>query len=178
MSKLVKNLALREPSARGRRVAVVAAIVDGRGSPKILLIKRAERAGDPWSGQIAFPGGKMQQGDRTAKEAAMRETLEEVGFDLADTSEFLGYGRVTTTHTGSMDVVPTVFVLKQDVEVRPNGEVASFRWVGLGRLMSRSARTTVPIESGGRVRRVPAYLVEDYVVWGLTRRILDSLLQP
>ena len=176
-AKLVKNLVPQEPLQTGLRFASVALIVRDRRLPSVLLIRRAERAGDPWSGQVAFPGGKMQEGDTTARDTAVRETMEEVGIDLNRSSEFLGYGGMATTHTGTMNVVPAVFELKESVEVRPNAEVASFRWVELEELLAPSAKSTYELDSDGGAVRMPAYEVGDYVVWGLTYRILSTCLE-
>ena len=85
-AKLVKNLAPHEPPQTGLRFASVALIVRDRRLPSVLLIRRAERTGDPWSGQVAFPGGKKQEGDLTARDTAVRETMEEVGIDLSRSS--------------------------------------------------------------------------------------------
>jgi 8-oxo-dGTP pyrophosphatase MutT (NUDIX family) len=152
-------------------------MLTGSHAPRTLLIKRAERSGDPWSGQVAFPGGKFQEGDKSARDTAVRETLEEVGIDLAATSEFLGYFRPFRTHTGSMDVVPTLFLLKGDVRVRTNDEVKSYLWVEIERLMSDEARATYTLRLRDESREVPAFRVGDYVVWGLTQRIISALLE-
>jgi len=175
-AKLVQNLVPQEPPQTGLRFASVALIVRGRQVPSVLLIRRAERVGDPWSGQVAFPGGKMQEGDTTARDTAVRETIEEVGIDLNESSEFLGYGGVATTHTGTMNVVPAVFELKGSVDVKPNAEVASFRWVDLDELLAPSARSTYELDGGEGAVGMPAYRVGDYVVWGLTYRILSACL--
>ncbi len=177
IAKLTKSLVPTEPPQKGLRFASVSIIVRDRQFPSVLLIKRADHSGDPWSGQIAFPGGKMQPGDRTARETAVRETLEEVGVDLDRAGEFLGYAGVTTTHTGTMDVVPSVFVLKEGVEVKPNQEVASFRWVDLEDFLSPTARSAYSLSQDGKTVELPAYSVGDYLVWGLTYRILSSVLE-
>ncbi|HEY6282337.1 MAG TPA: CoA pyrophosphatase [Nitrososphaerales archaeon] len=177
IDRVAKNLTMQEPKSKGLRFAAVSIILRKSESPSVLLIKRAERAGDPWSGQIAFPGGKMQAGDRTAKDTAVRETIEEVGVDLEKAAEFLGYADTTTTHTGAMDVVPTVFVLKRGVEVKPNEEVASYRWVNLVDFLGPNGKSTYKFNYDGRDIEMPSYLVEDYVVWGLTHRILSSVLK-
>lgn len=176
-AKVVKNLVPNEPPQKGLRFASVAVIVRDRQIPSVLLIRRAESAGDPWSGQVAFPGGKMQEGDKSARDTAMRETMEEVGIDLGRSAEFLGYGGVATTHTRTMEVVPSVFELKKSVEVKPNGEVASFRWVELDELLRPSARSIYGIDRDGGMVDMPAYAVGDYVVWGLTYRILSTFLE-
>lgn len=175
IAKIARNLVAHEPPNEGLRIAAVSIIVRDKQFPSVLLIKRAESLGDPWSGQIAFPGGKMKSGDRTARDTAVRETMEEVGIDLNKSAEFLGYGGVAATHTGTMDVVPSVFVLKEGVEVKPNDEVASFRWVPLEDLTT-PARSTHDVKYEGRIVGMPAYTLGDYVVWGLTYRILSSML--
>jgi 8-oxo-dGTP pyrophosphatase MutT (NUDIX family) len=176
ISKISEKLVSVEPELEGLRLAAVAMVIKERSRPQVLLIKRAERRADPWSGQIALPGGKMQAGDPTAKGTATRETREEVGIDL-EKAEFLGYSEVIPTHTGTMRVVPCVFVLKREVEVSPNGEVASYRWVDLKELLSPEAKSTYHLDYGGRSVEMPAYLLGDYLVWGLTYRILSSILQ-
>ena len=174
---IVKNLVSNEPPSKGLKFASVSMIIRDRNSPSVLLIKRAERAGDPWSGQIAFPGGKTQSGDRSAMATAVRETMEEVGVALSTAAQFLGYGLVTTTHTGTMDVIPSVFELKEGVEVKANEEVASYRWVDLHDLTAPSAQSTYHFSAQGRRADMPAISVGDYVVWGLTHRILTTMLR-
>ncbi len=65
------------------RAAVAIVLTDNAGSLDLLLIERARRASDPWSGQMAFPGGRVDVADSTPRAAAERETLEEVGLSLA-----------------------------------------------------------------------------------------------
>ena len=177
MEGVRRNLAAEEPRPQGLRSAAVSVIFRVTESPSILLIKRAERSGDPWSGHIAFPGGKAQPGDRNARDTAVRETLEEVGFDLNKAAEFLGYGAPATTHTGTMEVVPLVFELREAVEVRPNEEVSSYHWVRMEELLAAAAQSTYRRQFAGNRVELPAYAVGDYVVWGLTHRILSSLVR-
>jgi 8-oxo-dGTP pyrophosphatase MutT (NUDIX family) len=176
VAKIQGKLVAGEPQQKGLRFAAVSMILRGRKSPSVLLIERARRAGDPWSGQIAFPGGKMQDGDKSARDTAVRETKEEVGVDLDGAADFLGYGEVTTTHTGTMDVVPSVFSLRHQVKIRPNGEVASFQWIELEDLLAPRARSSYQLRYEGRAVQTPAYAVGGYVVWGLTYRIISKLL--
>ena len=176
-ASIVGNLTTQEPTSKGLKFAAVSMMIRDRESPSVLLIKRADHEGDPWSGQIAFPGGKVQQGDCTAKDTAMRETLEEVGIDLRGSARFLGYGAVETTHTGNLDVIPSVFEMKSAVEVTPNAEVASYRWVSLAELLSPASRSSYRLEYQGRSVEMPAFTTGGYVVWGLTRRILSSVLE-
>jgi 8-oxo-dGTP pyrophosphatase MutT (NUDIX family) len=177
VARVARNLAGHEPPFKGNKFAAVSIIVRDRKSPSVLLIKRAERKGDPWSGQIAFPGGKMQAGDATAKDTAIREALEEVGVDLGRSADFLGYGATATTHTGNMEVVPAVFVLREAAEIKPNEEVASFRWVDLEDFLAPRSQSTYQLNFDGRTASMPAFAVGDYVVWGLTYRILCTVLE-
>jgi len=171
-----RNLVPHEPPQKGQRFAAVAIIVRDTQFPSVLLIKRVERAGDPWSGQIAFPGGKMQSGDGTARDTAVRETLEEVGVDLSG-ADFMGYAPTATTHTGNMEVVPAVFLLKESIEVRTNEEVSSYRWVDLEDMVSPGSQSTYKLSYNGNEVELPAFKVDAYVVWGLTHRILSSVLK-
>lgn len=174
-SSLISKLDKREPARGGLRQAAVSVILKDRIEPSVLLIKRADRVGDPWSGQVAFPGGKVQPSDATLRDTAAREAEEEVGIDLRK-AEFLGYFSPFRTHTGTMDVFPSAFLMRDPPEVRMNGEVASFKWVRLDRLLSEEARSTYRLEFGNDVREMPSLVIDDYVVWGLTHRILFSLL--
>jgi 8-oxo-dGTP pyrophosphatase MutT (NUDIX family) len=176
-SALVEKLGSQEPQIVGGRRAAVSVIISDRVSPKILLIRRSERAGDPWSGQIAFPGGKFQEGDASLKATAVREAREEVGLDLDLAGEFLGYLGAFRTHTGDMDVVPAVFLLQREVKVNANEEVASHVWVDLAGLTSREVESTHKLDLGGEVKEVPAFRVGDYIIWGLTHRMISALVE-
>lgn len=175
---ITRKLAKDEPRVGDKKLAAVSVILSGKDSPSVLLIKRAERAGDPWSGQVAFPGGKIKEGDRSAREVATRETLEEVGIDLKASSEFLGYFEPFATHTGTMNVVPSVYLLKREVPVRPNEEVSSYRWVDFATLLGPRSRAIHRLSFGGQEVEMPAFAVGDYVIWGLTYRIVSSLAGP
>jgi len=173
---LVRRLESHEPRTDGPRPAAVSVILNDRDAPRILLIKRAERRGDPWSGQVAFPGGKFRDGDGSARGTATRETWEEVGIDLEASSKFLGYLRAFRTHIAGIEVVPVLFMLNEDVQVRANEEVVSYMWADLGKLASEEAKSAYAIDSGGDMKEVPAYRVGEFVVWGLTYKIISTLV--
>ena len=74
------------PEERQRRAGVAMVLRDDAGDgagPSVLFIERARWEGDPWSGHMAFPGGRVDPSDRDARAAAERETLEEVGLRLS-----------------------------------------------------------------------------------------------
>ena len=156
-------------------VAAVAVIInsDSEGS-SILLIRRAERKDDPWSGQIAFPGGRRSLEDKNLTETAIREAWEEVGIQLKD-HHLLGHLPMVGTRNRLMHVLPVVFELKSPVSIRTNREVTEAFWVpssDLDRLEVKERE--VQVESGSLI--VPSYDYEGRVIWGLTFRIINLLL--
>ena len=170
-----KKLGSTSITSTGLRLAAVAIIIRDKDSPSVLMIRRAESKGDPWSGQVAFPGGKKQEGDPSARATAVRETYEEVGIELEKTADFLGYAEPMVTHTGTMEVVPAAFLLRDEVRVKPNEEVASHRWIKLDEMLAPRSRSVYRLNREGVEIRMPAYSVGDYVVWGLTYRIVSTL---
>jgi 8-oxo-dGTP pyrophosphatase MutT (NUDIX family) len=145
---------------------------------EILLIRRAERAGDPWSGQIAFPGGRYERGDPDLLATAIRETREETGVDLAQ-AERLGslddlYPRTPTLPP--VVVRPFVFALDRRPGLVPSTEVEHAFWLPLVRLGEPGVRREITLTLRGVERTFPAYLVDDEVIWGMTERILTPFI--
>ena len=97
------------------------------GEVQVLMIRRAERPGDPWSGHMAFPGGRSESQDADSLATALRETLEEVGLDTAQHGSCLG--RLSDLQTrpslvgGAMIITPYVFSLQFEPELHCNEEV-------------------------------------------------------
>jgi 8-oxo-dGTP pyrophosphatase MutT (NUDIX family) len=120
----------------------------------------------------------MEKGEKSARDVAVRETMEEVGIDLARSAEFLGYFEPHVTHTGTMNVVPSVYLMKRGVKPKLNAEVSSCRWVDLEELLAPRSQSGHLVEYRDQKIEMPAYLVGDYEVWGLTHRILTALLDP
>ncbi len=125
---------------------------------------------------MAFPGGRVEPGDRSFREAAVRETREELGADLGSVARFAGYmGRFQARRKGIW-VVPSVFVARAVFPMVASREVSSHMWVSLRELLARENRSTYTLEQGGERRSFPSFNVAGRVVWGLTERILSSLL--
>lgn len=166
---------------RGR--AAVAAILRERipGAPEVLFIRRAEKPGDPWSGHMAFPGGKQEPSDPDLASTARRETFEEIGLPLESHGELLGelddvpaYARGQIT---GMVVTPTVWLLRETPVLAPNHEVDEIHWASLPVLMSGELDTTIDYPWQGQTLRLPGYRVGERVVWGLTHRMLSILFE-
>ena len=167
----------REIAGR-RRAAVAIVLHELGGEPELLFIERAARLGDPWSGQMAFPGGRVDPGDADVRAAAERETLEEVGLDLAG-AELVG--RLGDVDAGVRLVAPLVlsaFVYRIDARAAlvPNHEVREALWVPVARLVDPVYR----IDHRWGLARFPGILVGApgrQVVWGLTYQLVEELLR-
>jgi 8-oxo-dGTP pyrophosphatase MutT (NUDIX family) len=163
-----------------RRAAVALIFRAGEaGDPELLFIKRAEYPGDPWSGQVAFPGGREEIGDSNLMNTAVRETREEIGLDLERDGTFvgtLGDLRPQTVRLPDIIVRPFIVLLKRVQELLLSDEVASAFWVPLAMLKrEESWRETTVLARGIQMER-RAFHHEGQVVWGLTERILAQLL--
>ncbi|HSG90481.1 MAG TPA: CoA pyrophosphatase [Pseudomonadales bacterium] len=162
------------------RRAAVATILRGRGDDtEVLLIRRSERPGDPWSGHMAFPGGHVEAGERML-DAARRETREEIGLDLDVHGSLIGrldHARaVARGRKLDMVIAPYVFELHGEPPAfAPNYEVAEVLWTPLAPMLTGASHTILEHEMNGEHLRFPGYDVGGRVVWGLTYRMLGTL---
>lgn len=165
-----------DPDARAAAVALVL-----RASPalELLFIRRADYADDPWSGQVAFPGGRHEPGDESLQRTAVRETWEETGIDLAADGAILGAlddVRPNTIALPRVVVRPFVAAVASEVQVRGSGEVAEAFWVPLDVLGAEAGWRETAVTAGGIERLVRGFEHGGHVVWGMTERILGQLL--
>ena len=167
---------LSEPLADRPHAAVAVVLVPEPES--LLLIRRAEREGDRWSGQLAFPGGRWSAGDPDLLATARRETLEEVGLDLSRVAP-LGVLDDLTPRTPTLPpllVRPFVFVLDQQVPLTLNPEIAGAWWVALERFLRPGVYGPIEYQRYGTLIRSAGYHLDVGVLWGMTERILTPLL--
>jgi 8-oxo-dGTP pyrophosphatase MutT (NUDIX family) len=144
----------------------------------ILLIRRAEREGDRWSGQIAFPGGRWSPGDSDLAHTARRETMEEVGVDLSKYPVLATLDDLAprTPVLPPILVRPFVFALPEAGPLIPNAEVAGAWWVPLDTLLEPDLLRPMELERYGTLVRGSGYHLKHGVLWGMTERILTPLL--
>ena len=181
--RIAAALSTRTPARAERdepyKEAAVALVLVPRASDDadLLLIRRATRDGDPWSGQIGLPGGLLSPGDRSLEEAAIRETMEEVGLDLQAAGLVLGALdelRPRTPVLPPIIVRPIIAVIDA---VRPlilSDEVAEVRWVRLSEIFRPDGRVRTEVVARNFRMQVEAYQVADFTIWGMTERILSG----
>jgi 8-oxo-dGTP pyrophosphatase MutT (NUDIX family) len=110
--------ALVEP---GMRLAAVAAVLRVTHEPELLFIKRADAPGDPWSGHMAFPGGRHDAVDASLAETAVRETREETAIDIVASGRLVGRLDDLAPRSPMLPRIlirPYIAVVRADVEVR------------------------------------------------------------
>jgi 8-oxo-dGTP pyrophosphatase MutT (NUDIX family) len=186
VAALARRLALRAGTAiepeEGYRYAAIALVIRAgvAGEPELLMIKRAEREPDPWSGHVACPGGRMDPTDRDLEQTAVRETWEETGIDIARDGRTLGTLDDISPRTPTLPkliIRPFVAAVQSDVTIVANPEVAEAFWVPLSSIRETTAwrRAIVRIRGVGD-REEDVFQHGTYVVWGLTQRALTQFL--
>lgn len=178
MSRYAKNIealsrALKPASEMQNTDAAVALLLRPANHDfRILLVKRTENSYDPWSGQMAFPGGKRDSKDLDIKQTVIRETLEETNINITRRCRFLGaLENMRSTVKPKLLVTPFVILLEHEPAIILNEELERYLWVLLKNL--REYKGTAKFAFG----EVPAYIFEGNVIWGLTYRILEQLTQ-
>ncbi len=165
---------------RRSREAAVALVLSPGDEPEpdlsVLLVRRSEREGDPWSGHMALPGGHAHLSDPNLEHTARRETLEEVGIDLSH-AELLGrLDDVSPMRSSELAVRPFVFWSSTRPAVTLSDEVAEVVWVSLRALAGGGMQSTREVTIRGSVLRVPAYVIGERVVWGMTFHLLERFV--
>ena len=189
LTRLAETLAVR-PGVRAvvspgdpepRRAAVALVLRLGAGeAPELLFAKRAEYAGDPWSGHVAFPGGRHEPGDRDPWDTAARETWEETGLDLRVDGVLLGtLDELYPRNPALPDIVvrPHVAVAAPRAELTLSDELAAAFWVPITRFGDPTVAATSVVQARGHALAVPSFVHEGHTIWGMTHRILLQLLE-
>jgi 8-oxo-dGTP pyrophosphatase MutT (NUDIX family) len=185
LAALRRALAAREPrvvhlDGTPARAAVAIVCAPRVSDVELLFIERARREGDPWSGQMAFPGGFHDHGDPDLPATARRETLEELAVDLAEAAEPIGrlddLQGVARGRELPLVISPFLYELRRPIEPRPNHEVQGTLWVPLSFLAEPANVGSIDWRAGGETARLPAYVYAERTIWGLTYRMVRNLL--
>jgi 8-oxo-dGTP pyrophosphatase MutT (NUDIX family) len=168
-----------EPHYKWAAIAVTLRLGPG-GAPELLMIKRAERAGDPWSGNVACPGGRMEPGDADLAATAMRETHEEIGVDLARVGRIIGTLDDLSPRTPLLPPIvirPFVVAAPSELSIKASEEVASWFWVPLSAVRDAASWGTGMVLIRGVPHDERVFTFGEHRVWGLTERVLRQLVQ-
>ena len=169
-----------EDPVPSKRAAVAITVRSGVSGPEILMIQRAVRQGDPWSGHMGFPGGRKDESDASDMACAKRETREEIGFDLDIYGELVC--QLSDVNTGwradrpEMLVAPFVFKVGSTPVFELNHEVDDTLWVPLSFLLNDANRSRHQWDWRGEVLESDAFTFDDRLIWGLSLMMIDELL--
>jgi ADP-ribose pyrophosphatase YjhB (NUDIX family) len=156
----------------------VAALVTAGPEPAILFIQRRERVGDPWSGQMALPGGFVSPSDDSLETTARRETEEETGIALAKAGVLLGVlddVSPRTPYLPPLVVTPYVFLVPGELAAHAGPEAEAAVWLRVRDLFDPGLRRPFRLRFSGEVKEFESIVVEGYTIWGLTERVLQQL---
>jgi 8-oxo-dGTP pyrophosphatase MutT (NUDIX family) len=184
--RISEALAKRSPTLfhdSAMRRAAVALIfragADAEGDPELLFIKRAEYPSDPWSGQVAFPGGRREEQDDSLEETAIRETREETGIDVAAGGRIIGELdeiQPQSVRLPALVVRPFVAVVNEPPVLTLTSEVAAAFWLPLRSLRDFDSWRDTEVTGRGLKMIRRAFHHEEHVIWGITERIIAQLL--
>jgi 8-oxo-dGTP pyrophosphatase MutT (NUDIX family) len=168
-----------EEEEGGRKAAVALIFRLGENdAPELLFIKRADYEGDPWSGQIAFPGGRAEERDASLEETAIRETREETGIDLAREGMIVGRLddlRPRAVRLPAIMVRPFLALLDRSEPLVLSPEVALSFWLPLTELACTDSWQQGVVRAGGVEISARVFRHQEHVIWGMTERILAQL---
>jgi 8-oxo-dGTP pyrophosphatase MutT (NUDIX family) len=181
--RIAERLACREsdlvlPYGNRTRASVAMILHQGADDVEILFIQRAAHDRDPWSGHIAFPGGKLEEGELVCQ-AACRETHEEIGIDL-EKGRYLG--RLSDIIGANLPVRVSCCLFGVDrLRFSPvlNEEVRDLFWVTLSDLRDRERHLQSRVAFDEKRFEVPAIMLpvdNKPLLWGITYRLVMQLL--
>jgi 8-oxo-dGTP pyrophosphatase MutT (NUDIX family) len=142
------------------------------------MIQRAERDGDPWSGQMALPGGRADPADVDAAAVAERETREEVGLVLRRKHRLAPLEEMPLQRAGmdlNMVLASHVYYLGGERPcLSPSHEVAGAWWVPLPHLLDPANAAELRFTREGQRLSFPGIAFEGQMIWGVTYRVLAA----
>lgn len=156
--------------------AVALLLAETPAGLEVLFIQRAKHAGDAWSGDIGFPGGRVADGETDPRQTAERETREELDLDLA------GYeclGRLDDLCGVSLPILVSclVYAAPHRPALTPNFEVAKVFWFPLQWLLDPARQSLESFPYRGRPTTQPVVDLlgpGEPLLWGITYRLLHN----
>jgi 8-oxo-dGTP pyrophosphatase MutT (NUDIX family) len=178
--KLANYQPLTLPFEASAQAAVALLLQPRADDLHLLFIHRAHHPRDPWSGHMAFPGGRKNPEDADLRITIHRETKEEVGIDLDSHGEYLGrMAELQAMSRGrpvSMTIAPFVYLISSEVEPKPNPkEVQDTIWVPLKFIQRDAVESHVQRQITDVIAiEVPALVYSGKTIWGLTYCMLQE----
>lgn len=183
----IRNLLLESKpvlvETTGRREAAVSLLLsEGFKGTELLLIERAHRDGDPWSGQMAFPGGRRELQDETVLDTAIRETAEEIGVHLDVKNRISRIDDLVAprlSHAHGLIISCHVFKAQRPIIFNLNEEVHDLVWVPIAYLLRPECHTIEyrPPDYDGVFSGFRIGDEDNRIIWGLTYRIICSFFR-
>jgi 8-oxo-dGTP pyrophosphatase MutT (NUDIX family) len=171
------------------REAAVAVLFTGETLPdySVLLMRRAFRETDRWSGQIGLPGGHAEEEDADLIATARRESREEVGIDPLDGEGAVHIGSLPPVQATSraqrlpLYITPIVFYRPAVEEPVCGPEADEAFWLPITPASNGSLHEDYRYEHEGLVHKLPSWNFEGRTIWGMTHGILhrffDALVE-
>lgn len=169
IEKLTRQLATQ--SSGNAQAAVAILVKPKKNDIEFFLVKRAEVDDDPWSGDMAFPGGKKNLQDQTVVDTAVREVLEETSIDLTEKNVIGFMEPIYSAVRKTLAVQPVVYLFDDYPPVELNYELTKYIWASLSEIRSGKTQAAVKGWEGS------VYQVQGETVWGLTFRMLEKILK-
>lgn len=174
---LTRHTPTRVSAQTDRNCAAVALVLAGPESDlHLCVMQRAERAGDPWSGDMAFPGGRAAEQDASLQETAERETQEEVGLVLEPSHRLGALAEVSIllrSRERLLFLSPFVYYLGESLAAfTPNEEVAEVHWIPLAHVWNEHNATSLNLPTQEVSLWYPAIDYRQRAIWGITYRVL------
>lgn len=163
-------------STHAKKSGVLILLYPDRETVRTVLILRMDYDGIH-SGQVGLPGGKMEEGDATLVETALRETHEELGIS-SQHIRILGTLTQLYIPPSNFLVLPVVGYIQQKPDFHPDRtEVKKIIELDIGQLLNGQNRVIKEIEVSGQILTVPCYLINGEVIWGATAMILAEFAE-
>ncbi|MEC9379970.1 MAG: CoA pyrophosphatase [Candidatus Latescibacterota bacterium] len=161
------------------QAAVAAIFHDQPEDARLLFIERARCDNDPWSGDLAFPGGRVEAQDGSVHDTAERETREEIGWSLEEVDRL---GRLDDVAGSVLPITVSACVYATRIEQSPtlSAEVVDVFWTPVADLLDPERRTVHTLRRRGAERTFPALDVLGPgcpLLWGVTYRFVCDLMQ-
>lgn len=181
-TELTRRLADHPPQAAppDTRQAAVAVTLRWSPTPEVLLMQRRARTGDPWSGQVSFPGGHREPDDADLIHTARREAHEELGIDLATAATPLGQLPPTQAMARGkrldLWITPVLFHAHAELAPAPSAEAEAAFWLPLTDARAGAFDHRFRYTDEKRTLILPAWRFQERIIWGLTFRMLTGML--